>query len=106
MHGNSERATLSAWYAHFTARHGNSRTRELYTATWHMVELFTPESSSLMFADITPDWLSRFEGFLSARGSSVNSRSIHLRNIRAVFNDAITNGIVYLQCYFTIQMQI
>ena len=36
----------------------------------------------------------RFDRWMAdAHGSSINTRSIHMRNIRAVFNDAIDNGI-------------
>ena len=45
------------------------------------------------FEDITKDWLTGFDKFLIGCGNSQNSRSIHFRNIRAVFNDAIDNDV-------------
>ena len=78
----------------FISRCKANRTREIYQVTLAKVKAFDPHYSSLRFEAITKDWLSKFEVFLSESGcKSVNARAIHLRNIRAVFNDAIDNGI-------------
>lgn len=70
------------------------RTRELYSATLRKVQAFDPRSSSLRFEAVTKDWLVRFDRWLMDHGCPhANGRSIHLRNLRAVFNDAIDNGI-------------
>ena len=47
----------------------------------------------LLFADITPDWLQAFDRYLISYCPSVNSRSIHLRNIRTIFNYAINHNL-------------
>lgn len=93
LNGDDDKRNFASWYAHFSARHAKQRTRELYEATWKRIEAFDDNASQLDFDDITRDWLSRFEAFLSKTSPSANSRSIHLRNIRAVFNDAIDNDI-------------
>lgn len=78
----------------FISRCKANRTREIYQVTLAKVKAFDPHYSSLRFEAITKDWLSKFEVFLSESGcKSVNARAIHLRNIRAVFNDAIDNGV-------------
>ena len=78
----------------FISRCKANRTREIYQVTLEKVKAFEPHYSSLRFEAITKDWLSKFEVFLSESGcKSVNARAIHLRNIRAVFNDAIDNGV-------------
>ena len=59
------------------------RTRELYEATMKKIRLFDEKAS---IDDIKPNWLREFEVFL---GGSVNGRSIHLRNIRAICNYAL-----------------
>lgn len=56
------------------------------------IEAFCDNVSGLTFEDITIGWLSRFEDFC-ARTACKNARNIHLRNIRAVFNHALDNGI-------------
>lgn len=43
----------------------------------------------LCFEDITKSWLTDFDNYLARTSPSKNARNIHLRNIRAVFNDAI-----------------
>lgn len=47
----------------------------------------------LQFADITPEWLQAFDNYLITYCPSVNSRGIHLRNIRTCFNYAITHQL-------------
>ncbi len=69
------------------------RTREIYAVTLKKVLAFDRKARSLSFSDITKDWLSRFDAWLVADCPSQNGRNIHLRNIRAVFNDAIDNQI-------------
>lgn len=69
------------------------RTRELYQATLKRIEQYDKKAGQLSFDNINKDWLSKFDTFLMQYEPSQNSRSIHFRNIRAVFNDAIDNEI-------------
>lgn len=70
-----------------------SRTRELYVETLKKMQSFDSGLNSLTFDMINKDWLLRFSDFLIQQGLSKNSRNIHFRNIRAVFNDAIDREI-------------
>lgn len=47
----------------------------------------------LKFEDITVEWLTSFDIFMAKTAPSKNSRNIHFRNIRTVFNEAIEDGI-------------
>lgn len=47
----------------------------------------------LKFEDMTVDWLTGFDVFMARTAPSKNSRNIHFRNIRTVFNDAIEDYI-------------
>lgn len=47
----------------------------------------------LKFEDISVEWLTDFDNFMAKTAPSKNSRNIHFRNIRTVFNDAIEDGI-------------
>ena len=49
--------------------------------------------NDLRFEDITKEWLTSFESYLAKTAPSKNARNIHLRNIRAVFNEAIDDEI-------------
>lgn len=85
--------TFAAWFDEFAKRHGNKRTREIYESTWAWIVKFEPRASVLRFEDITRDWLERFFCFMDVSSPSQNARNIHLRNIRAVFNDALDNEL-------------
>lgn len=52
----------------------------------------------LMFDDITVNWLRNFDRWMS-QSCSANTRSIHMRNIRAVFNDAIDYEVIEQNLY-------
>lgn len=67
--------------------------KRVYLYTYGRMEAFAGrELQSLRFEDITKEWLTEFENFLSVTCTK-NSCNISLRNIRAVFNEAINNGI-------------
>lgn len=69
------------------------RTRELYMQTYRHMSRYTPLLDKLRFEDITKEWLIGFDTFLAETAPSQNARNIHLRNIRAVFNEAIDDEI-------------
>lgn len=85
--------TFGEWYEQFAMRHENQRTREIYLATLHLIRLHDKNAADAKFEEINRAWLETFYASLAQRSPSVNARNIHLRNIRAVFNDAIDNGI-------------
>ena len=65
------------------------RTMEIYMATYDRILAFDPKAESLEFQDITVGWLDRFDSFLAITSPKRNARNVHLRNIKAVFNDAL-----------------
>lgn len=70
----------------------NPGTRGLYAFTLRKIEEFDKKLPTRKFEDISRDYLQDFERFC-ARTEKKNTRNIHLRNIRTVFNDAIDSGI-------------
>lgn len=70
-----------------------TRTREIYGVTLKKIKDFDKKAETYSFDDISKDWLFGFDAFLKKQGLKKNSRNIHFRNIRAVFNDAIDNEI-------------
>ena len=82
-------------------------TRVIYDNTASKIRSFDRNADKLDFDDINKDWLRRFDSFMASSGLSVNYRNIHLRNIRAVFNDAIDDEVT--SCYpfrrFTIKAE-
>ncbi len=70
-------------------------THQIYMHTYNRMVAFVGESKlqRLAFEDITKEWIHKFEAFLAITSPSKNARNIHLRNIRAVFNEAIDDEI-------------
>lgn len=80
-------------FRRFIAKKEKPRTREIYEYTLQRLYKFCPELDTLGFGDITRDWLAAFDKFLAKTSPARNARNIHLRNIRAVFNDAIDDEL-------------
>ena len=73
----------------------NKNNGRLYVETLRKLKEFHP-SKSLSFDEITFQFLKRFEQWLTLRGCAVNTRSIELRNLRAVLNHAIDDEITHI----------
>lgn len=70
------------------------RTREIYKATWTKIKDYSGKNiNTLSFEDIDIQWLNNFNVWLMDECPSTNGRSIHFRNLRAVFNTAIDNDL-------------
>ena len=70
------------------------RTHELYATTLSKIESFTHQKAAMLqFDDITVGWLEKFDAWLVSDCPSANARAIHMRNLRAVFNNAIDDEI-------------
>lgn len=82
-----EAHTFSEHFERFISTREKESTKDIYHQTLLKIELFSP--GKLAFSDINIIWLKGFEQFLKGQGLSVNSINLHIRNIRAVFNDAI-----------------
>lgn len=80
-------------YRKFMGEKEKPRTREIYEYTLSRLYKYCPRLDSLAFEDVTREWLQGFGRFLEQTSPSRNARNIHLRNIRAVFNDAIDDEI-------------
>lgn len=82
-----EAYTFSEHFERFISTRTKESTKDIYHQTLLKIELFSP--GKLAFSDINIIWLKGFEQFLKGQGLSINSINLHIRNIRAVFNDAI-----------------
>lgn len=80
-------------FRNFMERKSNPHTREIYSLTLTHLTRFARDIGSLRFEDITKSWLTDFDNYLARTSPSKNARNIHLRNIRAVFNDAIDEDL-------------
>lgn len=69
-------------------------TKDKYRQTITHVERWLGAGARrVQFADVTPAWLERFEGYMVQANLGTSSRSIHMRNLRTVFNWALENDL-------------
>lgn len=80
-------------YEQFIALKQNASTRRIYERTVALVRKFT-HYDSLTFEQMNVKWLNDFQLFLMTYSPSKNGRSIHFRNLRAVFNFAIKQDTI------------
>ena len=85
--------TFADHYMQYANRAKAPNTRAIYMQTYRRMLAYCPTLHDLTFEDITKAWLEDFERFLAITSPSQNARNIHLRNIRAVFNDAADNDL-------------
>lgn len=79
------------YFERFISRKVKTLTREIYQQTLNKVAKFC-DVTKLRFSDITYSWLCDFDLFMQKGGNAVNTRSIHLRNVRAIYNEAINEN--------------
>ncbi|MFK2476366.1 phage integrase SAM-like domain and Arm DNA-binding domain-containing protein [Bacteroides fragilis] len=84
------------YYTRFVEGKKNPQTKAVYQYTLDRICRFVDVPDKFRFEDVTYAWLKSFEIHLSET-SKVNSISIHMRNIRAVFNDALNTETI--SCY-------
>lgn len=68
-------------------------TRATYERTIKHLGIFVEGGHSDNFDDINKGWLAEFEVYLAASNPSPNARALHMRNLRAIINYAIDEGI-------------
>lgn len=87
-----------SFYKHFLEFYNSKSggTAKIYKQTLNLLHAFEPDIAKRTFEEIDLRWLTRFEAFC-AQTQVKNSRNIHLRNIRAVFNNAIDYELT--SCY-------
>ncbi len=79
---------FTAYFQNFIDGKENKGTKGVYKHTLDKIRSFDPDVDMKRFENIDLKWLTDFEAFC-AKTASKNARNIHLRNIRAVFNNAI-----------------
>lgn len=77
----------------FVSTKTNTRTQEIYKATVNKLVQFC-DYDHITFEEMNVSWLRSFEAWLAQTSPSANSRSIHLRNIRTIFNAALDDELI------------
>lgn len=70
-----------------------TRTKEIYAATVKKLVQFC-DYDHITFEEMNVSWLRSFNAWLTQTSPSTNSRSIHLRNIRTIFNAALDDEFI------------
>ena len=86
-----ETATVGSWFLNYSNRK-KGITQKTYIYTFKMLSEYC-DINNVTFEEITPKWLELFEDWLIEKRQSTATISIHFRYLRAVFNDAIDEGI-------------
>lgn len=91
----NESTTFLRFFKETIEHKDNPGTRRLFEETYSKLLSFTG-GDDLLFEQVTPKWLDDFTDFMNG---SVNYKSIHLRNIRTVYNLAIKHDIAKYEHY-------
>ena len=63
------------------------------------ISSLTKFDATAKFADITPDFLKKYEKWMLQKGNSATTISIYLRTLRTLFNNAIADGMLKKELY-------
>lgn len=85
--GASAPLLFMAKFDEWTEGKGNANTRATYAVTARKIRAYDKAADKLHFEDITRQWLTGFDSWMTRTAPSANARNIHLRNIRAVYNE-------------------
>tara|TARA_R110002072_G_scaffold7503_2_gene40959 strand:- start:756369 stop:757583 length:1215 start_codon:yes stop_codon:yes gene_type:complete len=76
-------------------RYGNAK---IYKTVIGVIKSFH-KKSYLDLREINNDFLKKFETYHLAKGNSLNSLSVYLRTVRAIYNQAINSGVIERKYY-------
>lgn len=93
-----DESLIAVFWNSFIAKKKKAKTAETYAYTLNCISKYC-DASKLRFRDITYAWLQDFDSWMEDKGNAVNTRSIHLRNLRAVYNEAIKQGVITQEGY-------
>jgi integrase len=77
-------------------KEGKAGTAQSYRGTLKSLQKYRPR---LEFPEVTPELLKDYEKWILAQGKSITTVGIYLRQLRAVFNEAIEAGIIAKERY-------
>ena len=88
-------------FINYFSRYSESRrtenSKDIYRYTLNEIKSF--DENDIPFEKINVIWLKAFDAHLENKGASINTRAIHFRNLRAVFNSAINDDLIGLESY-------
>jgi integrase len=94
---NKEKYNFNTYFNYCNGTKQAEKTKQVYEYTLQLIEKYSP--GELRFSDITVKFLRDLELWMIDKGMKINTISIHMRNIRAVFNMAIDDDVIDLSLY-------
>lgn len=96
-HKGSDKESLTAYFSRYAESRRTEKSREVYRYTLKAIRAF--DSKEITFEKVNVIWLKAFDAHLEKQGAGINTRAIHFRNLRAVFNSAINEDLIGLEYY-------
>ena len=93
-HKGSDKESLTAYFSRYAESRRTEKSREVYRYTLKAIRAF--DSKEITFEKVNVIWLKAFDAHLEKQGAGINTRAIHFRNLRAVFNSAINEDLIGL----------
>ncbi len=98
---NEDVFTLLLNYGNRLAEEKRQSTADTYDWTISSLKAYYTDGKTkkLLLSDITPKFLQSYENWMVENGRSISTVGIYLRNVRAVINEAIGNGLMPKDAY-------
>lgn len=97
VRSGSSKESLTDYFSRYAESRRTEKSREVYRYTLKTIRAFDNEEVS--FEKVNVIWLKAFDAHLEKQGVGINTRAIHFRNLRAVFNSAINEDLIGLEYY-------
>lgn len=97
VRSGSSKESLTDYFSQYAESRRTEKSREVYRYTLKTIRAF--DNEEVPFEKVNVIWLKAFDAHLEKQGVGINTRAIHFRNLRAVFNSAINEDLIGLEYY-------
>ena len=97
VRSGSSKESLTDYFSRYAESRRTEKSREVYQYTLKTIRAF--DNEEVPFEKVNVIWLKAFDAHLEKQGVGINTRAIHFRNLRAVFNSAINEDLIGLEYY-------
>lgn len=97
VRSGSSKESLTDYFRRYAESRRTEKSREVYRYTLKTIQAF--DNEEVPFEKVNVIWLKAFDAHLEKQGVGINTRAIHFRNLRAVFNSAINEDLIGLEYY-------
>ena len=97
VRAGSDKESLTDYFIRYAESRRTEKSQEVYRYTLKAIRAF--DNEEIPFEKVNVIWLKAFDAYLEKQGVGINTRAIHFRNLRAVFNSAINEDLIGLEYY-------